>query len=165
MISSAFNFYAEWRERSGLVPRLREDTDPPPERLLQVVWFHQRLLRHKLVALDGRRVQVLHPGFWSHEGGPDFRGAIVQLDGEVPIEWSADGRSIYVYRFDYGDRSVKVYRVRVESGERELWKEIVPSDPAGIEFIGPILMTPDASSYVYTYQRRSSDLYVVEGLR
>jgi len=88
-----------------------------------------------------------------------------QLDGEVPIEWSADGHSIYVYRFDYGDRSVKVYRVRVDSGERELWKEIVPSDPAGIEFIGPILMTPDASSYVYTYQRRSSDLYVVEGLR
>ncbi len=88
-----------------------------------------------------------------------------QLDGETPIEWSADGRSIYVYRFDSGDRSVKVYRVRVETGERELWKEIVPPDPAGIEFIGPILMTPDASSYVYTYQRRSSDLYVVEGLR
>jgi len=88
-----------------------------------------------------------------------------QLDGETPIAWSADGRSIYVYRFDFGDRSVKVYRVRVETGERELWKEIVPSDPAGIEFIGPILMTPDASSYVYTYQRRSSDLYVVEGLR
>jgi dipeptidyl aminopeptidase/acylaminoacyl peptidase len=88
-----------------------------------------------------------------------------QLDGETPIEWSADGRSIYVYRFDSGDRSVRVYRVRVETGERELWKEIVPPDPAGIEFIGPILMTPDASSYVYTYQRRSSDLYVVEGLR
>ena len=88
-----------------------------------------------------------------------------QLDGEAPIAWAADGRSIYVYRFDFGDRSVKVYRVRVDTGERELWKEIVPSDPAGIEFIGPILMTPDASSYVYTYQRRSSDLYVVEGLR
>ena len=88
-----------------------------------------------------------------------------QLDGENPIQWSADGRSIYVYRFDSGARSVKVYRLRVDSGQRELWKEIVPSDPAGIEFIGPILMTPDASSYVYTYQRRSSDLYVVEGLK
>jgi hypothetical protein len=88
-----------------------------------------------------------------------------QLDGEIPIQWSADGRSIYVYRFDSGARSVKVYRLGVDSGQRELWKEIVPSDPAGIEFIGPILMTPDASSYVYTYQRRSSDLYVVEGLK
>ncbi len=88
-----------------------------------------------------------------------------QLDGETPIQWSDDGRSIYVYRFDFGDRSVRIHRVRVATGERELWKEIVPSDPAGIEFIGPILMTPDASSYVYTYQRRSSDLYVAEGLR
>jgi hypothetical protein len=88
-----------------------------------------------------------------------------QLEGETPIAWAADGRSIYVYRFDLGDRSVKVHRVRVDTGERELWKEIVPSDPAGIEFIGPILMTPDASSHVYTYQRRSSDLYVVEGLQ
>ena len=60
---------------------------------------------------------------------------------------------------------MKVYRLGVDSGQRELWKEIVPSDPAGIEFIGPILMTPDASSYFYTYQRRSSDLYVVDGLR
>jgi hypothetical protein len=40
------------------------------------------LLRDKLVTLDGRSVQVLHPGFWSYEGGPDFRGAVVQFDGE-----------------------------------------------------------------------------------
>ena len=84
MIASAPNFYAEWRERSGLAPRFREDASPPPERLLQLVWFHQRLLRDKLVTLDGRKVQVLHPGFWSYEGGPDFRGAVLQLAGEPP---------------------------------------------------------------------------------
>ena len=82
MIFSAPNIYAEWRERSGLVPRLREDSAIPPERLLQLVWFHQRLLRDKLVALDGRALRVLHPGFWSYEGGPDFRGAVLQFDGE-----------------------------------------------------------------------------------
>jgi hypothetical protein len=47
-----------------------------------LVWFHQRLLRDKLVLLDGRKVQVLHPGFWSYEGGPDFRGAVLQVAGE-----------------------------------------------------------------------------------
>ena len=78
------NFYAEWRERSGLVPLLREDADTPPERLLQLVWFHQRLLRDQLVALDGRPVQVLHPGFWSWEGGPDFRDAVVQIGTDPP---------------------------------------------------------------------------------
>jgi hypothetical protein len=78
------NFYAEWRERNGRVALLRENTARPPERLLQLVWFHQRLLRDKLFTLDGRQVQVLHPGFWSYEGGPDFRGAVVQLGGAAP---------------------------------------------------------------------------------
>src|ERR1051326_8113465 len=78
------NFYAEWRERSGLGPLLREHDSVPPERLLQVVWFHQRLLRDKLVGLDGNALQVLHPGFWNHEGGPDFRQAVVQWPGEQP---------------------------------------------------------------------------------
>ena len=34
--------------------------------------------------LDGRGVRVLHPGFWNREAGPDFRGAMVQFDGEAP---------------------------------------------------------------------------------
>ena len=62
---------------------MREDDSAPPERLLQLFWFHQRILRDKLVTLDGQPVQVLHPGFWNHEGGPDFRGAIVQAPGEA----------------------------------------------------------------------------------
>ena len=78
------NFYARWRESSGLVSLFREEPAIPPEKLLQLVWFHQRLLRDQLVTLDGRGVQVLHPGFWSYEGGPDFRGAVLQFAGEAP---------------------------------------------------------------------------------
>ena len=36
------------------------------------------------VTLDGRKGRVLHPGFKNHEAGPDFRGAMVQIDGEPP---------------------------------------------------------------------------------
>ena len=36
------------------------------------------------MTLEGKRVQILHPGFWNREAGPDFSGAIVQFDGEVP---------------------------------------------------------------------------------
>ena len=78
------NFYAEWRVRGGLAPSLRETPQVPPERLLQAVWFHQRLLRERLLTLDGRRVQVLHPGFWNREPGPDFHQAVVQIGGEPP---------------------------------------------------------------------------------
>ena len=78
------NSYAQWRVRSGVVPLLREDLDSPPERLLQAVWQHQRLLRDQLKTLEGQPVRVLHPGFHNVEGGPDFRGAIIQIGDDLP---------------------------------------------------------------------------------
>jgi hypothetical protein len=45
--------------------------------------MHQRLLRDKLITLDGRPVEVLHPGFWNREPGPDFRGAVLRIGGEI----------------------------------------------------------------------------------
>ncbi|MCI0745188.1 MAG: DUF2851 family protein [Verrucomicrobia subdivision 3 bacterium] len=78
------NFYAEWRLRCSPSALLREDRAAPPERLLQAIWMHQRLLREKLVTLDGRRVEVLHPGFWNREPGPDFRGAVLRIGAELP---------------------------------------------------------------------------------
>lgn len=82
---NAQSFYARWRQEGRTAIGLREDNDRPAERLLQAVWYHQRLLRDKLRTLDGKRVQVLHPGFWSHEGGPDFRKAIVQFEDDAPL--------------------------------------------------------------------------------
>ena len=77
--------YAEWRLRNGLVPILREDRESPPEALLQAIWQHQRLRRDELrTVADGRPVRVLHPGFRSVEGGPDFRGAVVQFGDDPP---------------------------------------------------------------------------------
>jgi Protein of unknown function (DUF2851) len=78
------NFYARWRVRSGLAVALRDDSDSPPERLLQAVWQHQRLRRDQLRTLDGETVRVLHPGFGNVEGGPDFRGALVQIGDDAP---------------------------------------------------------------------------------
>jgi len=66
------------------VPILREDLESPPEYLLQAIWQHQRLLREQLKSCDGQKIQVLHPGFRSVEGGPDFRGAVIQLGDGTP---------------------------------------------------------------------------------
>jgi hypothetical protein len=47
--------------------------------------------------LDGKPVRVLHPGFWNHEAGPDFRGAVLQIgdepakSGDVEIDLRSDG--------------------------------------------------------------------------
>jgi len=91
------SFYAEWRARSGVIPLVREDLDSPPEHLLQAVWQHQRLLRDQLKTLDGQPIRVLHPGFRSREGGPDFRGAVVQVGegppraGDIEVDLRASG--------------------------------------------------------------------------
>src|SRR5437879_3762152 len=96
------SFYAEWRVRCGVVAQLRDEDDSPPERLLQAIWLHQRLQRDQLQTLDGQSVRVLHPGFHNVEGGPDFRGAMVQIGdravqtGDIEVDlrpsgWRAHG--------------------------------------------------------------------------
>ena len=91
------SFYARWRLQSGSLCVLREGETPPPEKLLQAVWQHQRVRRHELRTLDGQVIKVLHPGFISRSGGPDFRGAVVQFGdapprtGDIEVDLHANG--------------------------------------------------------------------------
>ncbi len=82
---------------------------------------------------------------------------------EVPIGWSSDGRSIFVLR--YGELPARVTQVDVATGQRKLWKDLVPADAAGIDTVSGVMMTADAKAYVYSYVRTLSDLYLVEGLK
>ena len=91
------SYYARFRLQSGGVCVLREGETPPPEQLLQAVWQHQHLLRQQLKTLDGQSVRILHPGFISREGGPDFRSAVIQFGdapprtGDVEIDLHTNG--------------------------------------------------------------------------
>jgi hypothetical protein len=82
--STGQNFYAVWRAQSCAANFLREENGAPTERLLQAIWQHQRLRRDALKTSDGKIVRVFHPGFASVEGGPDFRGAVLQIGDEPP---------------------------------------------------------------------------------
>jgi serine/threonine protein kinase len=83
--------------------------------------------------------------------------------GEQPITFSEDGQSLYVYQ--PGELPARVDRLDLRTGQHTLWKQLMPSDPAGVETIGPILMTPDAKTCVFGYHRMLADLYLVEGLQ
>jgi Tol biopolymer transport system component len=83
--------------------------------------------------------------------------------GEVPFRWGADGRSLYVRRL--GDVPAKVTRLDIVTGQRAPWKELGPSDLAGVGSITAVAITPDARWYAYTYMSRLSNLYLVEGLK
>ena len=88
------------------------------------------------------------PGLQAHDG----------LDG-----WSEDGRSIFVH--NRAGLPCIVSRVDLATGKRTTWKQIAPADAAGVDSAGNIYLTPDAKSFVYSYVRTLSDLYVVEGLK
>jgi hypothetical protein len=77
--------YAGWRTSASPLVSFHEDGNEPPEGLLQAIWWHQRLRRDELRLIDGRRLRVLHPGFWNREAGPDFRSAVLQFENNEPI--------------------------------------------------------------------------------
>ena len=83
--------------------------------------------------------------------------------GEVPIAWSADGASLFVYRPTA--LPAQVTRVTLATGAREPWKQFSPTDPAGVYKIAPICITPDGTSYAYNALRMLGDLYVADGMR
>ncbi len=84
MIPQEVQFYSRWRARQNPALVLREGA-PPSEHLVQRIWHHQRLRREELRLSDGRTVRVLHPGFWNHGAGPDFRDAVLQFARESPV--------------------------------------------------------------------------------
>lgn len=85
----------------------------------------------------------------------------LELD-EWPVQWSADGASLYVRR--EGELPLRVLKVDVRTGRKAAWKELMPPDRVGIVWVDP-LVTPDGRGYVYTYHRLLTDLYLAEGLR
>ncbi len=84
-------------------------------------------------------------------------------DGFVPIQWSPEGLSLYVWRRT--DLPIRIYRVDIATGKGRLAKELMLADPAGVFYIPTVVLTPDAKSYAYSYKRVLSELYIVDGVK
>ncbi len=120
-----------------------------------------------IISPTGDRVAVIGPDrkiyIYPIDGGGEARQVAGAEADEAPTGWSADGRSLFVFR--YGELPGRVIQVDLATGQRKLWKELEPADSAGIDTIGGIMMTPDAKGYIYGYVRTLCDLYLVEGLK
>jgi Tol biopolymer transport system component len=110
-----------------------------------------------MATLDRARNVVLFP----LQGGDVRRPAIAPEPGQLN-EWSEDGRTLFVT--EMSPPHSRVFRRDLESGARELWKDIVPAEPAGVYEIRP-LITRNGGTIVYTYQRFLSNLYAVTGVK
>lgn len=115
---------------------------------------------------DGRRILALvNPGeltVHDTETGDQVGGCRIEPE-EEPIRWHADGRDVFLW--SPGVNPVRIQRVNVETGERRLWKELIPSDPTGIICTRFIVMTPDGETCAISYMRNQSQLHLVRGLR
>jgi dipeptidyl aminopeptidase/acylaminoacyl peptidase len=119
----------------------------------------------RTISPDGKSVLVR---------GPDRKFYLYPLEGGEPaavpgltdrdriLGWISGGR---LWVAGIGEVPAKVSRLDVTTGRRELWREITPSDSAGVSGVGRICLTADGKSYAYSYARALSELFVVEGIR
>lgn len=113
----------------------------------------------KLIAGNG----LAGGGGWLYpvEGGPPR--PIPGLQADENFVWTSDPRFLYVYQWK--QPPLKVYRLNILSGQRQIFREMTPPDVAGLQSISHIHFSSDGRAYVYSYGRVLSELYLVKGLK
>lgn len=111
------------------------------------------------LAIDAQRKVTAFP-----VDGGEPRPVPVVRPQEAWAGWGADSQSLYVYARE-SDLPVKIDRIDLRTGPRELFKAITPPDPAAFGGVYNIRVAPDGKTYAYDFGRYLCILYVIEGLR
>jgi eukaryotic-like serine/threonine-protein kinase len=108
--------------------------------------------------------------------GADLNGfKLYPLDGGPPrpfmgllpaegFTWTSDPQFVYAYQ-GHKLAPVKIYRVNIVTGQRQVFREITPSDEAGLFGMSKIIFSANGRAYVYSYVRQLSELYLVNGVK
>ena len=159
---------------------------PDSRRLLVVAGPREGPTRVYATDLDGSKPQPVTPeGFFGLGLSPDGarllarssdgKAWIFTLPGSEPtlveeiapadfvIGWTTEGRGLFVQRG--GAVPARIDRFDLATRRFEPWKEIVPTDTAGVIRISSVFASPDGAFYAYAYSRVLSNLYLVEGLK
>jgi Tol biopolymer transport system component len=136
-------------------------------------------------SIDGSNLKALQPEIWLTKVAISPDGAkiaglhptknLVVLDAEggapveiplgfpaTPLRWSEDGRYLFV---STNEVPARILRIDVQAGTYAVWKIVAPSDLAGVNQIFTMLLTGDAKTAIYSYERMLSEVYVVNGWR
>jgi len=68
-----------------------------PERLVRCIWLDQ-LFEDEIFTVDGRKIKVLSTGWWNLEEGPDFKKAVISIDGGKVLKGDVE---VHVYSSDW----------------------------------------------------------------
>jgi len=118
-----------------------------------------------VVSPDGKEIAVSDTAgglrLYRVDGGPS-RAVEGLVPGDHLLAWSQDGRSLLVCRDGI---PLRIERLELATGRRELWKTLAPPDAASAYYIGPILVTRDGGHWAYSVNRAaSSELWQLSGL-
>ena len=98
---------------------------------------------------------------YAMDGGEE-RAVSGLLKGES-TSWTADPR--FVYAYDTREMPMKIYRLNLHNGQRQLLRERSPQDVAGVSHTSMVQFSADGLAYVYGYTQLLSELYVATGVR
>ena len=119
-----------------------------------------------VLAPDERRILARGPSgaysFYPIDGGEPEPATRLALEDTL-VHWSKDGRSVLVMRV--GEVPCRVERVDLETGQRELFRELGPKNLAGVQGISALFFTEDEQSYAYSMAETNSALFASEGQR
>jgi len=119
-----------------------------------------------MVSPDGKYVAA------EHFEGSDARlypvngGESKPIPGLLPSEifsWTTDPNFLYVNQRQ--QLPIRVFRLNIETGQRQFFKEVSPIDVTGICDLHNVHFSADGRGYIYGYVRLLSDLYLVKGLQ
>jgi len=126
----------------------------------------EMMVRNAAISADGARVAILSADnrllIYPTAGGDPK--PVPAADFMAPLRWSEDGKWILAQRLrNYTELPALIFRVNAQTGVTRLWKEVTPADPVGVNSVTGVSIAGDERSYVYSYRRVQSELYLVDG--
>ena len=121
----------------------------------------------RLISTDGKSLVIETPeglALMPLEGGP-ARPIPGTSPDDRPLGFTSDGRFLFLRSLAGKDFPARVFRLDISTGRREVWKELMPGDPAGISVLTPNAISADGQTVLFTYGRSLADLYLAEGLK
>jgi hypothetical protein len=140
-----------------------------PRRIATAVSFATGTAAPLRVSPDGKWFtgpQTDGPPVLLPTAGGEARRLPALTAADRPLNWSTDGRALFVERAVPGKRwATAIARYDLATAQITPVREIELSDAAGLRERPWCLITPDGGVIVYVVNRHFSDLYLVDGLK
>ena len=117
-----------------------------------------------LVGYSGKSKRATLVPVGDPKSGPRVLERLVP--GDLPVQWTADGKSLWLMRQPKlnAEISVQVLRYELATGKTIPVTTLHPADAVGMDHIRQGLLAPDGRHYVYTAHQSLDELYLIEGV-